>query len=323
MTVTKEIRMLEELLSQDQFELQKTEDGLRLIYLMNDAVESFLLFINGRMTGNYREDYEGELGASLSRENNEYVLVVEQGDQVVTVFFEDLNLQVYLYDYGEIGHFWMEGYEYLRQLEYKIAILRDKLEYLGEAYCVEAERELAALADFPPLNSCCYPAVSKAYRVERENPWNVTEQAIAVMKKYAGEAVDRSFLKWLRLYERFPVKWIGKHLGKILHQNRHQALFLGIWEKMQQAASGYPKREFDEQVTQTFCQLQKAANLRREQIEKTGKKVWIFREEPFLFAEDSIECGVYLLIWERKGRNTQTVIEKVEVEEIKSGSDKR
>lgn len=92
---------------------------------------------------------------------------------------------------------------------------------------------------------------------------------------------------------------------------------------MQQAASGYPKREFDEQVTQTFCQLQKAANLRREQIEKTGKKVWIFREEPFLFAEDSIECGVYLLIWERKGRNTQTVIEKVEVEEVKSGSDKR
>ena len=54
-----------------------------------------------------------------------------------------------------------------------------------------------------------------------------------------------------------------------------------------------------------------------------GKKVWIFREEPFLFAEDSIECGVYLLIWERKGRNTQTVIEKVEVEEVKSGSDKR
>ena len=37
MTVTKEIRMLEELLSQDQFELQKTEDGLRLIYLMNES----------------------------------------------------------------------------------------------------------------------------------------------------------------------------------------------------------------------------------------------------------------------------------------------
>ena len=56
---------------------------------------------------------------------------------------------------------------------------------------------------------------------------------------------------------------------------------------------------------------------------ENGEKGLDLSGEPFLFAEDSIECGVYLLIWERKGGNTQTVIEKVEVEEVKSGSDKR
>ena len=38
----------------------QTESGeLRLIYLMNDAVESFLVLKNARMTGNYVRDYEG------------------------------------------------------------------------------------------------------------------------------------------------------------------------------------------------------------------------------------------------------------------------
>ena len=46
----------------------------------------------------------------------------------------------------------MKGAEYLRQIEYKIAIVRDKLDYLGAKYCNRTERKLAVLADFPPLN---------------------------------------------------------------------------------------------------------------------------------------------------------------------------
>ena len=129
---------LGEVLEQGQFELLFTEEKLRLVYLMNDAVESFLVFENARMTGQYREDYEGELEAELSvteEPKESYVLVVHQGETVVTIFFEDLSEEVHLYDYGEIGHFWVKGAEYLRQIEYKIAIVRDKLDYLGAKYC--------------------------------------------------------------------------------------------------------------------------------------------------------------------------------------------
>ena len=49
--------MLQELLEQEQFELifpERSISGqpdIRLVYLMNDAVESFLVFYGARMTG--------------------------------------------------------------------------------------------------------------------------------------------------------------------------------------------------------------------------------------------------------------------------------
>ena len=67
------LEKLAQLLEQDQFELlfpEKTEQecyragncprkgqNIRLVYLMNDAVESFLVFCDARMTGEYHADY--------------------------------------------------------------------------------------------------------------------------------------------------------------------------------------------------------------------------------------------------------------------------
>lgn len=203
--------MLELLLSENQFELILPETGtsapdtIRLVYLMNDAVESFLLFHNARLTGTYDPAYEGELDALLTQDENErYALIVHQGDSVVTLFFEDLTLENHYYDYSQLGHFWMKGYEYLRQLEYRIAILRDKLDYLGENSCNANERELASLAEFPPLNVCCYPSVPEKYRVIRENPWHLSEDASRVFQSIAIEAGDPKLLHRLKDYEQHP-----------------------------------------------------------------------------------------------------------------------
>ena len=156
----KNLEKLNQLLEQEQCEFVGIEDGftgstadgcLRLIYLMNDCVESFLVLKNARMTGNYRKGYEGELEASLERQGKDYVLVVHQGESLFTVFFEDVLFECQLYDYGSVGHFWVKGHENLRVLEYQIAILRDKYDYLGEEFCNQEERKLAALRDFPPF----------------------------------------------------------------------------------------------------------------------------------------------------------------------------
>ena len=75
------LEKLAQLLEQDQFELIFSESGagrgqdIRLVYLMNDAVESFLVFRDARMTGEYHAEYEGELEASLNKQGEEFVLV--------------------------------------------------------------------------------------------------------------------------------------------------------------------------------------------------------------------------------------------------------
>lgn len=100
------IGMLQELLEQNQFELLIPEEpdakDIRLVYLMNDAAESFLIFRNAHMTGTYKSEYEGELEFSLSHDEKreKYILSVWQGDSVVTVWFRKLELEAHLYNYG-------------------------------------------------------------------------------------------------------------------------------------------------------------------------------------------------------------------------------
>ena len=212
-TWTEELERLDVLLSQGQFELLLPgerygggEKEIWLVYLMNDAAESFLVFHDAELTGTYQKEYEGEIDAALEKDGEQYVLIVRQGETVCTLFFSRLSLEVHLFDYGKTGHFWVDGYEYLRQIEFRIAILRDKLEYLGEAFCTEEEMRLASLANFPPLNFCCYPAVPDQYLVPSCPWWEATEEAITEMKKLASEAGDKVLLRYLALYEKMAGK---------------------------------------------------------------------------------------------------------------------
>lgn len=311
---------LEELLEQNQFELatEKVEDGkLRLIYLMNDAVESFLVFDQVRMTGKYKKEYEGELEASLSSRTDpemkkqEYVLIVRQGDSVCTLFFTDLKMEVNLYDYGKVGHFWVEGYEYLRQLEYRLAILRDKRDYLGEEYCNPVERKLAELTDFPPLNYCCYPAVSEKYIVPKEEPWVPTEEALDVMEELAEQVGDRRLCYILKWYRRYPWKTVTKLIAGMLHRNAHAKVIDLLTEGLKNAAAKYPRRSFGEQDDRIHTAKVLFAERMQDSLRQKGIRAEVLQEEPFVAVKDSVEYKVYLMIW-KKGIINRTV----EVKEV-------
>ena len=81
--------MLKRLLSQNEFELllpeqtaaeagQRKKEDIRLVYQMNDTIESFLVFKEATMTGTYHKDYEGAIEASFYRDGDDYALVVRQ-----------------------------------------------------------------------------------------------------------------------------------------------------------------------------------------------------------------------------------------------------
>lgn len=308
---------LAELLGEDQFELVAVnekdsqdiyvQDGeIRLVYLMNDAVESFLVFGNARMTGVYKPDYEGEILADLSRQGREYILVVHQDDSVVTLFFETLTLEKHLYDYSQIGHFWVEGYEYLRQLEYRLAILRDKYDYIGGDSCNALEEKLSALVEFPSLNYCCYPAVPEKYIVPRENPWVPSQKAISVMKEIAEQADDDSFIRWLEIYRRFPFKWMARKLAGMLHCTKHIKVTECLSRKLKEASAGYGDRSFGKEADKQLEALMKKAKERQAELKARGIESEVLREEPFTTARDSLGFKVYLMIW-TKGRRDCTV----------------
>ncbi len=318
------------LLDQGEFELLEDEaeknkgNRYRLVYLMNDAVESFLVLENGRMTGEYQREYDGEIEAELReyegtetfRETTEgrkkkYVLTVHQGESVCTLLFTGLKEEVSLYNYGEIGHFWVKGYEYLRQLEYTFAILRDKREYLGDRYCNRREQKLAALADFPPLNYTCYPAISKEYLVERDDAWRPTGQALAVMEELLKEVGDKKLLRLVRLYAMFPVKILARYIAMQLHRTKHRKVVQLLQQQVRQAAKYYPERKFSGKEEKKFREQRKRAQDCAREWEEKGYRVDIFREEPFTVSRDSVEGKYYVMIWKKGFRN-----QKVKIEEI-------
>ena len=306
--------MLEELLEQDQFELLPAKEGdteRRLVYLMNDAVESFLVFRGAALTGHYLEDYEGALTWSMSWDAARYVLVVRQGDNAVTLLFENLDLEVHLYNYGEIAHFWVPGYEYLRQLEYRIAILRDKCEYLGPEYCTPEERRLAHLAYFPPLNYCCYPAVPAKYIVPIPDPWNPSEEALNVMEELARECGNKKLGWRLKFYRRHPWPLLAKRIAAMPHRTECEEVVDLLSRRLREAVQDYPRRSFGKATDNAIKRLEQQAEERRQELARQGIRAEVLREEPFTIAQDNLEFHVYLMIWETRGRDRRVRIETI------------
>ena len=97
---------LAQLLGQDQFELLfpdkdvENQDEMRLVYLMNDAVESFLVFSGARMTGHYQKDYEGELDATLSPSALDPEMINEVLDVMVELAREGMTMMVVTHEMG-------------------------------------------------------------------------------------------------------------------------------------------------------------------------------------------------------------------------------
>lgn len=240
----------------------------------------------------------------------------------------------------------MKGYEYLRQLEYRIAILHTKCEYLGADAASEEERKLAELVHFPPLNYACYPAVPAKYIVPMVDVWEPTGQAISIMEELASEAGDHSLLRWLAFYRKHHGKRMSRLLAWMLHHVRHGVVVDLLMEKLMRASESYPVRSYkteklksenpaskneeiekregcdtkaSEQRTvsvvggisqQLYEKILMQAVQRKMELEAQGKQVTLVREEPFTTAQDSVEYNVYLMIWKKKRGNRIVEVER-------------
>ena len=176
---------------------QGNDQNYYAAFVMNDSVESFLVFTDAVMTGVFETDISEETKAALSVERDSYVLAVRQGNRnSFTLRFKELMFQTKTYQYHDVVHVWVKGEEHLRQLVYQLGIVKDKSEFLSESCCNESERELLGLLEFAPLRSWYFVPW------ERETVFDSTQRGIDIFLKFADLAEDYILRQQVLKYKR-------------------------------------------------------------------------------------------------------------------------
>lgn len=286
---------LDEIISCQAFEFHKTinEDGTcdcYIPYMMNDALECYLLLDGARMTGECRPAPEPVVRAEIEQTEEGTAVIFYQGtDNVFTVWYRGSYQVLKCFRYDQIGHFWVEGEEHWRRLVYIIGTIHDKYNYMGESVCNPQEMELMPLMEFAPFRyfSPIHDPLDGYYEDSREG--------LEAMKALAWEAGDRGFLRLLALYEACPLKKpVEKQMIRAMQSAKRTGLYRLIFEKVQNASMCYPERTYPEaqqrQIEQLRTEsaeiLQKAGFSGRYPVfRRKNTEVLAMEEHPFTILE--------------------------------------
>lgn len=299
---------LAEILKYQVFELCEEQEFL-IPYMMSDAVEDYLILKNCRLTGAYLPEKRTETEAYLTKNQEGYVLSIRQGSEnAFTLSFDALEEKTECYQYHRIGHFWVRGQEQWRQLVYMIGTIYEKYIYLGGRFCNEIEKEVMHLVEFAPFR------MWSPIHESLEEKYPATYDGIDCMKELAAEAGDVEFLRWIKVYERFPVKLLERMLGKRLLSKNRQQLYEVIWEKVRAGSESYPERSYGESLDREI--VKKRAEVHRSMLEqgfsgdypeyeKDGAAVIAMEEHPFTKMEfDHFDFQIQLMVSEsRQGKH--------------------
>jgi len=238
---------LEEIVSCDAFELHKTETGngkqeFYIPYMMNDALECYLILTNGTMTGTYDSGCEAEISVEVLDTEQGSAVIFRQGDSsVFTIWYEECFCEQRCYRYDQIGHFWVSGEEHWRRLVYIIGTICDKYRYMGASVCNEKEQTLMPLMEFAPFRS--YSPIHESLDAYYEE----TKDGLLCMRMLAAEAEDWAFMRLLKLYELAPFKTQAtRFLARDMQSPMRNRPYQLIFEKVREASAGYPEREYSD-----------------------------------------------------------------------------
>lgn len=250
---------IQELITCHAFELHKFKnaDGTRNIYIpymMNDALECYILLENARITGKYLSNYTGETTVKTANDDTLNVLVFHQGkENVFTLWFEQSYQVLNLYRYDQIGHFWVKGEEHWRRLVYIIGTIYDKYEYMGASVCNKDELELLPLMEFAPFRH--YSPISDSLDEHYLN----SQKGLETMMRFAEEAKDTKYLRLLKWYQRFQLPMLQKKLIKKLNASERQTLYETIYKKIEVASYQYPSRSYAPEIQEQISASRREA----------------------------------------------------------------
>ena len=286
---------LDEIWSCDAFELHRTEktggkQDFYIPYMMNDALECYLVLTNGTMTGTFRPECKEEGSVELVSTEQGPAAIFRQGSEnVFTIWYEDSFCEQVCYRYDQIGHFWVEGEEHWRRLVYIVGTIYDKYRYMGEDVCNEKELALMPLMEFGPFR--WYTPLHESLDAYYED----SPEGLDCMKVLAEEAEDLDFLQKLKLYELSPFKQQArKTLIKAMQNPKRNRLYEHIFKKVQEASSEYPERTYSDGLHEMI--QKKRAEVQGKMISdgytgtyplffKGNRQVLVLEEHPFTISE--------------------------------------
>lgn len=253
---------LDEILDCGAFELHKKKCGngkweFYIPYMMNDAVECYLILKSARMTGVYEPESEAEITAELVETEQGPAAFFRQGENsVFSIWYEDSFCEQKCYRYDQIGHFWVKGEEHWRRLVYIIGTIHDKFRYMGPDSCNEKEQALIPLMEFAPFRffSPIHESLDSYYEE--------TTEGFACMKALAEEAGDTGILRLMKLYELSPFKsQMVRQLANAMQSPKRNKLYQLIFYKVEEAASEYPERMYSDGLQESIKHM-------REEVEE-------------------------------------------------------
>lgn len=305
---------LAEIIKYEAFELcADAQNGNYLIpYMMNDALEYYLVLQNAHMTGEYLAG-EALISAQIVREEERYVLILRQeSGNTCTVLFQEMKEHAACYQYHRIGHFWVKGQEHWRRLVYIIGTIYDKYEYFGDRFCTEKEKELMQLIRFAPFRF--WSPISESL----DDRYADAPEGFALMYQFAQKAGDREYLRMMKWYRRFPFRVMAAILARALCDKKRRALYELICSEVESASMAYPERRYDAALEQEIAgKRQEAEELLRRRgfkgvyphFEKDGTTVFAAEEHPFTILEwDDYTFRIRFLIC----RDGESYIEEIQ-----------
>ena len=131
---------LAEIFQYQVFELYEEVIGPRnssyyIPYMMNDALECYLVLKDARITGEYLQldPEEFPLQAQIAQRDGQTALIVKQGSaNVFTIWLRETAVSLQCYQYHRIGHFLVEGQEHWRHPVYMTDTTVAHYDYLTE-----------------------------------------------------------------------------------------------------------------------------------------------------------------------------------------------
>ena len=136
-------------------------------------------------------------------------------------------------------------------------------------------------------------------------------EALAVMQELATEAGDEKLGKMLSRYEKNPDISNAKKIAGMLCRSSHLPVITLLGEKIREAASVYPDRDFGRKQNKYLHELMEKAERRKEELEAENVQTLIYREEPFIYDCDSISFQVYLMIVRKGVWKQKIMVEKI------------